>query len=95
MKNPFEKKDSSVLIASVAVGAVVVGSAAAYLMLTDKGAGLRKELNKYWQKAQELFGKKPEHHEPYHPVEKHKAPKTDRKKLLHGDILHHGSQPAI
>ena len=40
MKNPFVKKDNTVLIAAVAIGTVVAGTVA-YLYLTDSGSGIR------------------------------------------------------
>lgn len=50
MKNPFVKKDKTLLITAIAVGAVAAG-AATYLYLTDSGASFRGNLKKKAKKA--------------------------------------------
>ncbi|TSJ36344.1 hypothetical protein FO440_22835 [Mucilaginibacter corticis] len=49
MKNPLEKNDHKILIAGVIIGAVAAG-AAAYLLLTEDGAELRKQLSAQLEK---------------------------------------------
>jgi gas vesicle protein len=45
MKNPFVKQDHTLLIASIAIGALAA-SAITYLYLTDSGAAAREEIKK-------------------------------------------------
>ncbi|MDN3583950.1 hypothetical protein [Mucilaginibacter flavus] len=45
MKNPFVKQDHTLLIASIAIGALAA-SAITYLYLTDSGAEAREEIKK-------------------------------------------------
>lgn len=92
MKNPFEKKDNTVLVASLALGTAAVG-AATYFILSEKGAALRQKVTDQFSRVRNLFNKADieEHAEPA-PVyvrKKAKAPKTDREALQHDEILHH------
>ncbi|QKJ30326.1 hypothetical protein HQ865_11345 [Mucilaginibacter mali] len=91
MKNPFERRDNTVLIASLALGTVAVG-AATYFVLSEKGAALRQRVTDQFSRVRNLFGGSTleEHTEPTleYARKKAKKPKTDREALLHHEILH-------
>ncbi|WP_342648531.1 hypothetical protein [Mucilaginibacter sp. CSA2-8R] len=54
MKNPFEKKDNSAVIFTVAISAVALG-ALAYLFLTDQGQETQESVkHQFKDKAKEL-----------------------------------------
>ena len=80
------------MIAGIVIGAVAAG-AAAYLLLTEKGAELRSEIGAQLDK---LLGREPTlsadtHEDPQAYLHhKSKAPKTDRDALKKHDILHEG-----
>lgn len=92
MRNPFEKRDNSVLIASIVIGSVAAAGVT-YLFLTETGAGLRDRLATQVDRLRNLItGTEEEHGE--HVVDyihKHpKAPKSDREAILkHGVITDH------
>lgn len=92
MKNPFEKRDNTVLIASLALGTVAVG-AATYFVLSEKGASLRQKVTDQFSRVRNLFNRADveEHIEtaPAYTRKRAKAPKTDREALQHDEILHH------
>jgi len=83
MKNPFKKKDNTLLIAGIAIGAAA--ASLAYLFLTESGTAVRQQLAGYFGKD----GNEDENEDPqaylHHPA---KAPKTDREALLKHEVLH-------
>ena len=94
MRNPFQKNDHRGLIAGLLIGSAVAG-AAAYLLFTQDGSELRRELVSQFNKLKaSLLGNDDEDEQPEPQPEylqhRHKAPKTDREALLHNEILHTG-----
>ena len=92
MKNPFEKRDHTALIASVAIGSIAAG-AATWLFTTERGAIVREQLAVQFEKLSNLFKSTSleevvEEHIPQYTHKRPKAPKTDREALLHNEILH-------
>ena len=88
MKNPFVKQDNSALIVAVAIGTVAAG-AAGYLILSKRGAGIRKQISAQLDKLRALItGPEPvnEHAMDYLKPKK-KAPKTDKNELLHHEVI--------
>lgn len=93
MKNPFEKKDNTALVAGIAIGAVAAG-AAAYLILTEKGSGIRKRIadevgnlvNKFLGGAEEADEQPGYDFRQQHTA---KTPKTDRAALVKDEVLSH------
>ncbi|GAB3936616.1 YtxH domain-containing protein [Mucilaginibacter myungsuensis] len=89
MRNPFEKRDNTGLIVSIAIGSVVAG-AAAYLFLTERGASVRAQAAEQIDKFTKRFKKDVEQAEERaidYVKKTAKKAKTDRDALLHGDIL--------
>jgi hypothetical protein len=92
MKNPFDKKYSSGLIAGIALGTVAAG-AVAYLLFTETGTRVRKDLTGHLNrildalKGKEADTEPEEDHSMDYLHKKHKAPKTDREDLLKHHIL--------
>ena len=86
MKNPFKKKDNTLLIAGIAIGAAA--ASLAYLFLTESGIAVRQQLAGYFGQGQDESDDD-EEQDPqaymHHPV---KAPKTDREALLKNELLH-------
>lgn len=84
MKNPFKKKNNTLLIAGIAIGAAA--ASLAYLFLTESGTAVRQQLAGYFGKD-ETDDNDDEDPQAYmhHPG---KAPKTDREALLKHEILH-------
>jgi hypothetical protein len=80
MKNPFEKKNNTLLIAGIALGAAAAG-AAIYFFREEIG----EFINEYLDKEHEPLTEPDPQAYLHHPK---KAPKTDREALLHHDILH-------
>jgi hypothetical protein len=89
MKNPFERRDNTVLVASVVVGSVAVG-AAAYFLLTEAGAAVRERLITQFGRVRDLFGSTADEvaaPEVDYIHKRKKLPKTDREALLKHEIL--------
>ena len=84
MKNPFKKKNNTLLIAGIAIGAAA--ASLAYLFLTESGTAVRQQLAGYFGKD-EADNSEAEDPQAYmhHPG---KAPKTDREALLKNELLH-------
>ncbi len=84
MKNPFKKKNNTLLIAGIAIGAAA--ASLAYLFLTESGTAVRQQFAGLFGREQENEN---EEQDPqaymHHPG---KAPKTDREALLKNEILH-------
>ena len=82
MKNPFERRDNTVLVASVVVGSVAVG-AAAYFLLSEAGTSVRERLSNQFSRVCNLFGGTQEAAYPQasYVHKRKKAPKTDRDAL--------------
>jgi hypothetical protein len=89
MKNPFEKEDNSVLIASIVIGSVAAAGVT-YLLLTETGARVREELAKQVDRLRNLITGAEEPHEEHvidYIHKRTKAPKSDREAILkHGVI---------
>jgi hypothetical protein len=85
MKNPFKKKDNTVLIAGIAIGAAAASFA--YLFLTESGTAVRQQLAGYFGQEQDQSDDEEQDPQAYmhHPG---KAPKTDREALLKNQVLH-------
>lgn len=89
MKNPFEKKDNTVLIASIVIGAVAAAGVT-YLLLTETGATVRDQLAKQVDRLRNLItGAEEQREEPVvdYVNKRPKAPKTDREALLKHEII--------
>jgi gas vesicle protein len=92
MNNPFEKKDNTALIVSVAIGSIAAG-AATWLFMTERGSVVRDQISTQLDKLSALFKNKAveevtEEHAPQYTHRKAKAPKTDREALHKDEILH-------
>ena len=90
MKNPFEKEKHTGLIAGLIIGSVAAATVS-YLMLTGKGAVIRKDLADTFARLQDtIFGTREPEEEEDHSMDylqkPHKAPKTDRAALLKHQI---------
>jgi len=84
MKNPFKKKDKTLLIAGIAIGAAA--ASLAYLFLTESGTAVRRQLAGYFGKDEDGDQEEPDPQAYlHHPT---KAPKTDRDALLKHEVLH-------
>nr|WP_294795665.1 hypothetical protein [uncultured Mucilaginibacter sp.] len=83
MKNLFKKKNNTLLIAGIAIGAAA--ASLAYLFLTESGTAVRQQLAGYFGKD-EADDSEEEDPQAYmhHPG---KAPKTDREALLKHELL--------
>ena len=83
MKNPFKKKNNTLLIAGIAIGAAA--ASLAYLFLTESGTVVRQQLAGYF--GQDESDDEEQDPQAYmrHPG---KAPKTDREALLKHELLH-------
>lgn len=83
MKNPFKKKNNTLLIAGIAIGAAA--ASLAYLFLTESGTAVRQQLAGYFGKddADDNEEEDPQAYM-HHPG---KAPKTDREALLKHELL--------
>ena len=101
MKNPFEKKESGALVAGVILSSVAAGTIS-YLFMTKNGNEVREQI-KIKAKAliNLLMGNPAEEHQPhihqetaYQNKRKPKAKKSDKGKILKGEILGHHDQPA-
>ncbi|AMR33440.1 hypothetical protein A0256_19455 [Mucilaginibacter sp. PAMC 26640] len=92
MKNPFVKQDNTLLIAGIAIGAVAAG-AVTYILLSDKGEGIRKKISDGFGNlvAKFLGGAKEEEEQAGYDFRKTtpKSPKTDRGALLKDEVLSH------
>jgi gas vesicle protein len=91
MKNPFEKNDHKVLIAGIVIGSLAAG-AAAYLLLTETGSEVRRQLRGHLGRLRDTFvGAQAEDETtdatPPYLQHKGKAPKTDREKLKKHEII--------
>lgn len=98
MNNPFEKKDNTALIISVAIGSIAAG-AVTWLFMTERGSVVRDQISAQLDKLSDLFKTKAveeveEEHVPNYAHRKPKAPKTDREALLRNEILHEPSAGA-
>jgi len=96
MKNPFQKEDNTGIIVAAVVGAVAAG-AAAYLLFTESGSSVREKIADQFNSLRnsisgsnsgEDASQQEHHHDQSYMQEPHKAPKTDREKLLKHEILH-------
>jgi hypothetical protein len=91
MKNPFIKEEHNGLIAGLIIGSVAAATVS-YLMLTGKGAVIRKDLSDAFGRIQDtIFGsqqqeEQEEDHSKDYLQKPHKAPKTDREALLKHQI---------
>jgi len=84
MKNPFKKKDNTLLIAGIAIGAAA--ASLAYLFLTESGSAVRQQFaGLFGRERDELDEEQDPQAYMHHPG---KAPKTDREALLKHEILH-------
>lgn len=94
MKNPFVKQDNSVMVVSIALGSVAAG-AAAYLFLTEKGAGIRNQMTDKLGWLGKLFAKNEQanEHDTSYLEKPRKAPKTNKNELLHHEVIN--EQPDI
>jgi hypothetical protein len=90
MKNPFEKEKHNGLIAGLIIGSVAAATVS-YLMLTGKGAVIRRDLADTFARLQNtIFGsheQEEEDHTKDYLQKPHKTPKTDREALLKHQIL--------
>jgi hypothetical protein len=91
MRNPFEKERHTGLIAGLIIGSVAAATVS-YLMLTGKGAVIRKDLADTFARLQNtVFGTQEQEEEEDHSTDylqkPRKAPKTDREALLKHEIL--------
>ena len=90
MKNPFERRDNTVLVASVVVGSVAVG-AATYWLLTEAGTKVRERLTTQFNSLRSRFSSNNQQDEVQPEItyihKRKKTPKTDREALLHHEIL--------
>ena len=97
MKNPFEKRQSSALIAGIILSSVAAGTIA-YLFMTENGSDVREQLKATIKGLiSELTGtpaKAPHpehiHHETaYQNKRKPKTKKSDKEKILKHEITGH------
>jgi hypothetical protein len=91
MRNPFEKERHNGLIAGLIIGSVAAATVS-YLMLTGKGAVIRRDLADTFARLQNtVFGSHQQEEEEDHAKDylqkPHKTPKTDREALLKHQIL--------
>ncbi|MGY3214989.1 hypothetical protein [Mucilaginibacter sp. HD30] len=86
MKNPFKKKDNTLLIAGIAIGAAA--ASLAYLFLTESGIAVRQQLAGYFGQGQDDADDHEEQDPQAYMHHPGKAPKTDRDALLKNEILH-------
>lgn len=83
MKNPFKKKNNTLLIAGIAIGAAA--ASLAYLFLTESGTAVRQKLAGYFDEDESDDEEEDPQAYMHHPG---KAPKTDREALLKHELLH-------
>ena len=83
MKNPFKKKDNTLLIAGIAIGAAA--ASLAYLFLTESGTAVRQQLAGFFESEEDEDEEQDPQAYMHHPG---KAPKTDREALLKNELLH-------
>ena len=101
MKNPFEKKQSGALVAGVILSSLAAGTIS-YLFMTKNGTEVREQLKiKVKALINLLTGNPVGKHQPhihqetaYKNRHKPKAKKSDKEKILKGEILGHHDQPA-
>jgi hypothetical protein len=90
MKNPFEKRDNTVLVASVVVGSVAVG-AATYFLLTEAGIKIRERFSNQFNSLRTRFAggdiEQHAHPEAAYTHKRKKSPKTNREALLKHEVL--------
>jgi hypothetical protein len=91
MKNPFERRDNTVLVASVVVGSVAVG-AATYFLLTEAGSKIRERFTNQFNSLRTRFAGGGDIEQHAHPEaayihKRKKSPKTDREALLKHEVI--------